>query len=511
MQVAETDRHMGRHQLGSLLADVGLPASIAVTEIQALTADSRQVRQGSLFFAVSGTRDTGANYIDAAVQAGAVAVVCCDAQAAAEASIAWRGEVPVLGVRDVPSTMALAASHFYAEPSRSLAVTGITGTNGKSTSVALLAQLQQLLGLRSAIIGTLGYGLIGEALQSTGMTTPDAISCQRILRELCDAQAQTVAMEVSSHALTQKRVEAVRITTAIFTNISRDHLDYHGDMLSYVQAKAKLFATDSLRHAVINLDDEFAAAYMMDAVRPGAQVWTYSLHKPAAEVYASRIKLNPEGIEAFVRTPWGSGYIKANLLGEFNLYNLLGVLTAVCAQGADFQTTLRLLPELQPVKGRMQRVACEAPVRVVIDYAHTPDALRQALAALRAHGERRVRVVFGCGGDRDRGKRPQMAAAAEALADDVIVTSDNPRTEPRRKIIEDICAGFSHKHKVHIVEDRGRAIQYAIQSATAGDVVLIAGKGHEDYQIIGAERLPFDDEAQARLALMGRDHEEARQ
>ena len=509
MQVAEVNAKMCSYELSSLLPDLVLPASVAATAIQSVTSDSRAAEPGSLFFAIPGINHNGQSFIDAAVQAGAVAIICQDAQVISGVSLSWRDDVPVLGVRDVLITMGKVAALFYGDPSRAMTVTGVTGTNGKSTCVSLLAQLQQLLGMKSAVIGTLGYGLAGEHLHNIGMTTPDAISCQKILRTLADQQVQTVAMEVSSHGLVQKRTVGVHITTGVFTNVTRDHLDYHGDMHSYMQAKAQLFGIEGLQHAVINLDDEQTASCMIAVVKPGANLWTYSLHDAAAQVYARDIKLHPQGIDALVCTPWGSGQLKASLLGEFNLYNLLAVLTAACAQGANFHAALALIPELQPVKGRMQTLQVDASVQVVIDYAHTPDALRQALCALRSHSQRKIHVIFGCGGDRDSGKRPQMAAVAEANADHVIVTTDNPRTEAGSKIIDEICRGFSRDSRVDVIEDRAEAIRYAIEAAADGDLVLIAGKGHEDYQIIGLERLPFDDEAEARLVLQERSHREA--
>lgn len=504
MQVADVTLHNRGHRLDSLLPDVALPASVAATPISAIVADSRTAKPGGLFFAVSGTAHNGEQFIDAAVKGGAVAVVVEDPHFASDVSITWRGDVPVIGVGDALTAMGRAAACFYGDPSRSLTVTGVTGTNGKSTCVSLFAQLQQLLDTKAAMIGTLGYGLVGEKLQITGMTTPDAISCQRILREMVDRQVHAVAMEVSSHALVQKRTAGIHLSTGIFTNISRDHLDYHSNMARYVEAKAQLFRHPGLRHAVVNLDDQHGAEAMMAAVQPGARLWTYGLRDPAADVYASRLRYLAGGTDALVRTPWGSGYLRSNLLGEFNVYNLLAVVTAACAQGADFSTVLELVPYLQPVKGRMQRVMADAPIQVVVDYAHTPDALRQALMALRGHGQQNVHVVFGCGGDRDSGKRPLMAAVAETCADSVVVTSDNPRTEPADKIIDDICRGFTDASKVTVITDRAAAIAHVIDRAVDGDVILIAGKGHEDYQIVGLNRLPFDDAAHARRALVAR-------
>lgn len=513
--MATKDISFHRYSLGSLLPDVTLPESVAAVPVAALTVDSRAAEPGSLFFAIPGTNQNGLSFIEAAVQAGAVAVICQDAQVISGVCLSWHTgatvSVPVIGVRDVRSTVGKIAAQFFGNPSLSMQVTGVTGTNGKSTCVSLLAQLQQLLGTKSAVIGTLGFGIVDStgsvgALHDVGMTTPDAITCQRILRELADQQVKAVAMEVSSHGLVQKRVAGTRMTTGIFTNVTRDHLDYHGDMHSYMQAKAQLFGTEGLQHAVINLDDEQTASCMMAAVQPGAQIWTYSTLHASAQVYATRIKLHSQGISALVCSPWGTGELNSVLLGQFNLYNLLAVITAACAQGADFDEVINFVPQLQPVKGRMQTVDRNASVRVLIDYAHTPDALRQALRALRAHSEKKIHLVFGCGGDRDSGKRPEMAAVAEAHADHVVVTTDNPRTESCSKIIEEICSGFVSPHNADVIVDRAEAIAFAIESAADGDLVLIAGKGHENYQIVGLERLPFDDESEARAALANRKH-----
>jgi UDP-N-acetylmuramoyl-L-alanyl-D-glutamate--2,6-diaminopimelate ligase len=394
------------------------------------------------------------------------------------------------------------AARFFGRPSAALHVIGVTGTNGKTSIVQLLANALALLGQRAATIGTLGAGLVG-ALRAGERTTPDVISVQALLAEFRDAGASHVAMEVSSHALEQGRVNAVDFNVAVFTNLTRDHLDYHGTMAAYGAAKAKLFACPGLRSAVINVDDAFGrelAARLPDDVR-GLR---YAIDAQA-EVRASGVTTSGAGLAFMLHTPWGEGAIESSLLGRFNVYNLMAVAGGLGALGYTFAQIQNALTQLRPVAGRMNRLggSARAPL-VVIDYAHTPDALEQALTSLRAHCAGRLVCVFGCGGERDKGKRPQMGAIAERLADRLIVTDDNPRGEDGSAIVKQIVAGLARPERATVERDRAAAIAFALRAAQPGDVVLIAGKGHESYQEIAGRKLPFDDLDIARRALEAR-------
>ena len=494
--------------LAELLADKWLPTDAGQIEVTGLALDHRQLQPGDVFIAVPGTAQDGRAYIDAAINAGAAAVL---KQAdTAEETIVWRGQVPLIPFEKLAEKISAIAGEFYGKPSVQAHVIGVTGTNGKSTCTHLLAQLNSRLGLPSAVMGTLGYGLVNassnrlENLKETGLTTADAIATQRILAELIRDGAQSVAMEVSSHSLEQHRVAAVNFETAIFTNLSRDHLDYHGDMASYARAKQRLFRFSSLKHRIINWDDDVGRR-LAAVPHPSAKTWTYSLSDPAAHIYVKRFIQNEDGIVAELESCWGKGTLRSSLIGHFNLSNLLAVVVTGCIAGVSLEYVLETVANLQTVAGRMEKVGNGQSINVVVDYAHTPDGLEKALLALREHTKGNLYCIFGCGGDRDKGKRPLMAAIAEQLADCVVVTSDNPRGELPAEIIADIRRGFADLSKVKEIEDRGEAINYCIKRAQTGDCVLIAGKGHEDYQLIGDNRLPFSDVKHARLALRDRD------
>jgi len=461
--------------------------------LDGLTLDSRAVQPGWLFLALPGASSDGRRHITEAVAAGARAVAyesadgfCCDPG------------VPAVAVPGLRRRLSALAGLFHGEPSRQLGVLGVTGTNGKTSVSQMLAQALQLLGEPCGVIGTLGSGMPGQ-LQSHGMTTPDPIGVQRQLAELLQQGARWVSMEVSSHALDQQRVAAVRMCVALFTNLSRDHLDYHGDMHSYGEAKARLFTEQPIEAAVINLDDEFGASL---PVRCQVPVIGYSLQQPQAQLFADQLVFDADGIHARVHWQGRSHTLHSPLLGRFNLYNLLAVLGGLLALQRPIELCLPLLAQLQAPAGRMQRLGGDGLPLVVVDYAHTPDALHNALAALRAHTRGRLLCVFGCGGDRDRGKRPLMAEAAEAGADAVLVTSDNPRSEAPQQIIDDILVGLRKPQPVEA--DRGQAIRQAILQADAADVILLAGKGHEDYQEIAGVKYPFSDIEQAQAALAAR-------
>lgn len=499
-------RHDPVPRLADLLADMPLSAAWAGLPVRGLALDSRAVRPGDLFLAFPGTRRDGRDFIAAAAGAGAVAVLA-EAEGLAVGAIPTFPVIPVAGLAARVSGIADA---FYAHPSTALVVTGVTGTNGKTTCTQLLAQLFALLEAPAGVIGTLGAGVTdgSTALAGTGLTTPDAIATQRLLAEFRAQGARRAVMEISSHSLDQRRIAAVRIHTAIFTNLTQDHLDYHGDMARYRAAKARLFQHPGLACAVINRDDP-AGLGLLAELPPGVVGYGYSAHGGDAELRATDVRLDAAGARARLVTPWGEGDLVSTLPGRFNLANLLAVIGAACAQGFALAAVLAAVPGLRGAPGRMQSLVSPGGPRVVVDYAHTPDALEQVLAALRetlADGGR-LWCVFGCGGERDRGKRPRMGAIAAAGADRVVVTSDNPRGEDPDAIIAGILAGVdaAARNRAEVISERRGAIARAIAAADARDIVLIAGKGHETWQEIAGVRWPCDDAAEARRALAARE------
>ncbi|MEY4641351.1 MAG: hypothetical protein RLZZ227_1345 [Pseudomonadota bacterium] len=470
--------------------------------------DSRRVRPGDLFLACKGDAVDGRDFIPAAIASGAAAVLV-------EADAQWRavraeGAVPLIPVADLPQKLGQVAARFYGEPARHMRMIGVTGTNGKTTCSLLIANALTRLGHRCGVIGTLGYGMADGQLKLAGSgpsTTPDAVRLQQILHEVFAQQGDTVVMEVTSHGLVQKRVDVDDFTAAVFTNLTRDHLDYHGSMEAYGAAKSMLFTGARLQVAMVNLDDPFSTE-ILRSLPEYVQAWTWSLRDPVASVHARSIDYSCEGLALDLSTPWGDGVIRSRLFGSFNASNLLAVLATVLGceagkKGFDAQRIMQVVAELAPVPGRMEVVE-GFPLSVVVDYAHTPDGLESALSALREHFPGHVTCVFGCGGDRDSGKRPLMAEIAERLADAIVVTDDNPRNEDSAAIIRDILAGFSDHTRVRVEADRTKALALAIADAPAGGVVLVAGKGHEAYQEVKGHRMPFSDVQQARLHLQQR-------
>ncbi len=477
------------------LAEVlGLPGCIGGdTLIHGLQLDSRKVRSGDLFLAVPGDVHDGRQFIEQAVANGAAAVV-------AEAPVAGFVDelpVPLVEIPELRFDMGVMAARFFGYPSRALHMVGVTGTNGKTTTSRLVAQLGRSLGKACGVIGTLGSTL-DDSVVDAANTTPDAVSLQFQLAQWRDQGVQAVSMEVSSHALVQGRVNGVEFETAIYTNLSHDHLDYHGSMDAYGRAKLQLFCGEHLRHAVVNLDDEYADQ-VLAAVGEGVRVLTYSTSRSDADIRVKNTRFSASGVEGELHTPWGSGAFSSPLPGEFNLANLAAAVTAVVLAGEDLLAVLEAVSRLQPVAGRMQAIPNEVGVQVIVDYAHTPDALEKVLAALKSHVSGKLVTVFGCGGDRDRAKRQLMGRVASQYSDRVIVTSDNPRSEDPAAILAEIAAGCSGDFS--LVVDRARAIAGAIADVEAGDCVVIAGKGHEDYQIIEGERRHFSDVEHARSAL----------
>lgn len=462
--------------------------------IRRLVADSRQVRAGDAFLAFPGGIHDGRAHIDAAVAAGAVAVVW------EPQGYDWPANVEVFNrpLSELKARSAQLAATWYGRPSDAMWVIGVTGTNGKTSCSHWLAEAFGMLGRPTAIIGTLGNGLPG-ALQATGHTTPDAVTLHGLFAELRAQGIDGAAMEVSSHALDQGRVAEVGFDVAVLTNLSRDHLDYHGDMAAYAHAKAKLFDWPSLQYAVLNAEDELGQRLYADLKGGRCQVLGYGLN--AGEVSVKRFESDRTGMRLDVVTPWGEGRLSTPLLGEFNAYNLLACLAALLASGIDLADALSVLARVKPVPGRLQRIgAVAAGPTVIVDYAHTPDALHKVLGTLRPLAkDGRLVCVFGCGGGRDKGKRPQMGQIASALADVVIVTSDNPRNEEPAAIIAEILAGMPPGQAA--IVDRREAIARAIAEAGPNDVVLLAGKGHEDYQEIAGQRQHFSDAEEAERGL----------
>ncbi|WP_028635186.1 UDP-N-acetylmuramoyl-L-alanyl-D-glutamate--2,6-diaminopimelate ligase [Pseudomonas parafulva] len=470
--------------------------------IRELTLDSRQVRPGDLFLAVPGAKIDGRGHIADALARGAAAV----AYEEQGANVLPLTDVPLIPVKGLVAQLSDIAGRFYGDPGRQLNLLGVTGTNGKTSVTQLVAQALDALGQRCGLIGTLGTGFYGE-LQSGRLTTPDPIAVQATLYDLKKQGAKAVAMEVSSHALEQGRVAALDFDIAVMTNLSRDHLDYHGSMQAYEAAKAKLFAWPSLRCQVVNLDDTFgqrlADAY---ARRPvGDHIETrlisYSLENPDATLFCREAVFTDEGVCATLVTAQGERTLRSQLLGRFNLSNMLAAVASLLALDYALDEILKITPQLQGPVGRMQRLGGGSKPLVVVDYAHTPDALDKVLEALRPHAHGQLLCLFGCGGDRDRGKRPLMAEVAERLADRVLVTDDNPRSEDPQRIFDDIRPGFSAPDAVAFVSGRGAAIAQLIAGAAADDVIVLAGKGHEDYQEINGERHAFSDLIEADKAL----------
>lgn len=483
--------------LRELLPDLeGLSADLAIT---GLVQDSRELKAGDAFVAIGGFGTHGLTFCDRVRAAGASAILYeppapDDLPAPADA----------IAVPSLRARMGAMADAFHGRPSGGMTMVGVTGTNGKTSTVQLLAQAWTLRGQTVGTIGTLGAGIWPNVVP-TGFTTPLVLRLHALLAELRDEGAAAVAMEVSSHALDQGRVDGVHFDVAVFTNLTRDHLDYHGDMAHYGAAKARLFDMPGLRAAAVNLDDAFGRE-LHAAVAGKVRALGFSSRGAAgAAVRAEDLVLDGAGIGFMLHAGGQAHPVRSPLLGRFNVDNLLGVATTLFALGMAPALIAQTLSELSPVDGRMNRLGGEGGLPlVVVDYAHTPDALEQALASLRAHTAGRLTCVFGCGGERDTGKRPQMAAIAERLADRVIVTDDNPRHEDGDAIVADIVAGFADPARAIVQRDRARAIAQAIESSGAQDVLLIAGKGHEPYQDVAGVKHPFEDAAVARECLRRR-------
>jgi UDP-N-acetylmuramoyl-L-alanyl-D-glutamate--2,6-diaminopimelate ligase len=463
--------------------------------VHGITADSRQVEKHGLFLAYPGQHSDGRQYIADAISKGANTVIW-DSR-----GFDWNPEWTVhnIAIPDLKFQVGHIASQYYKDPSEQLWCIGVTGTNGKTTVTHWLAQAYRFLQRKAAVIGTLGNGTLDD-LQPTQNTTPGPVELQKVLANFVRDDVKMVAMEVSSHGLDQGRVNGVAFDVAVFTNVTRDHLDYHVTMEAYQEAKEKLFDWQTLTAAVINADDAFGVR-MIDRLRAeGKRVMSYGLQQ--ADVCATSVTMHATGFEVQVTTPQGNGVVQLHALGQFNVHNMLAVLGCLLVNDVALPAALQAVSGLVPVAGRMQMFGGGDLPLVVVDYAHTPDALEKTLHTLRVQAQGNLSCVFGCGGDRDPGKRSEMGRIADELADSVIVTNDNPRTENPYAIIAAVSEGLTREFTMET--DRAKAISQAVSNAAKGDVVLVAGKGHEDYQEIQGIRYPFSDAEWVQNALKKR-------
>ena len=469
------------------------------TEITGLATNSFACQPGNLFIGMPGTRVDGGNFWASAIEAGAAAALVSSQVDRSEIDSAC-----VIPMTDMSRACAGVAAAFFGYPSRQLQLVGVTGTNGKTTTTHLLEFLLLQAQQPTALLGTLYARWPGHQATATH-TTPFAVDLQQQLSQAQAAGCQYGVLEVSSHALDQNRVLGCEFEVAVFSNLTQDHLDYHQNLEDYFAAKAKLFGPDYLKgRAVINLDDPYGCRLIAELERD--RCWTYSIEESSADLYTTNLNYNPNGVSGQLHTPVGVIGFQSPLVGQFNVANLLAATGAALHLGLELDTIVQSLAQFAGVPGRMQQISIQPQqdISVIVDYAHTPDSLENLLDAARPFVPGQLVCVFGCGGDRDRSKRPQMGAIAARLADKVIVTSDNPRTEDPQQILNDVLTGISAEVQPIVEADRHLAIQTAILQAQPGDGILIAGKGHEDYQILGTEKVHFDDREEAQAALKQR-------
>lgn len=481
-------------KLSALLSifDLTLESDVHIHDVQ---NDSRHIKPGDLFIAYPGAVTDGRHYIQQAIQAGAAAVLYDPVDFSLDSDLV--NTIPLIAMPQLSKKLAMIAIHFYHHPADQLSVTGVTGTNGKTTIAYQLAQAYDLLGNHAAYIGTIGQGDV-HALKPLANTTPDALCIQHLLHDYVADGIQQVCMEVSSHALSLGRVEGIGFCQAIYTNLSHEHLDFHGSMDAYAKAKASLFAIPTVQCAVINQDDAYSML-IQQHVPSTCRLLTYGIDH-VADVRAMTWQTGMSGSTIDVVSPWGQHQLHTQSLGRFNLYNTLAVFTSLMASEiASVDAVVEVIGQLKPSPGRMEIVA-QNPC-VIVDYAHTPDALENVLLTLVELKPQTLWIVFGCGGDRDRTKRPLMGRVASQYAHVVVLTNDNPRSEDPELIIQEIRQGMPANSHIHSIADRRAAIQYALNNANANDIILIAGKGHEDYQIIGSQRFVFSDQCVVREIL----------
>lgn len=473
-----------------------IPDGVPNVKIVGMKNDSRQVQAQDLFIAYLGAVSDGRKYIAQAVSRGAAAIVYDPQNLPLDVHLP--AHIPCLPIPNLASQLAKLASRFYDSPSKKLDIMGVTGTNGKTTIAYQLTQAHQLLGKKAAYIGTLGQGLLGH-FQPLPNTTPDALCLQHLLSTYLQQGIQQICMEVSSHALSTQRVDEINFQEAIYTNLSHEHLDYHKTMAEYAKAKAILFAKPGLEWIILNQDDEYVVN-MAASANANVQKFTYGIQNKA-EIRGRDCQLFLHGSTYQIESPWGNRLIQIPSLGLFNIYNSLAVFTSLLAHGYDLDAVVAVMANLQSSPGRMEIVSHQP--YVIVDYAHTPAALENVLKTIvnLKQDQNKVWVVFGCGGDRDKTKRPLMGKLAAEYGSEVILTNDNPRHEDPQAIIQDIKTGLSKTAAVNTILDRSAAIQFALNAAGKEDIVLIAGKGHENYQIIGDQRLHFSDQEEVRKVL----------
>ncbi|WP_418113516.1 UDP-N-acetylmuramoyl-L-alanyl-D-glutamate--2,6-diaminopimelate ligase [Vibrio scophthalmi] len=476
----------------------GLAADIAVAQLE---LDSRKVTSGTTFVAIKGHATDGRQFIDAALNNGANAVI---AQACSEKQhglVELRDGVAIVYVADLSLHLSALAGRLYAHHNNQLIA--VTGTNGKTTITQLMAQWLELVGQRAAVMGTTGNGFL-ETLRPAANTTGNAVEVQRTIAELAQLGANYTALEVSSHGLVQGRVQALAFAAGVFTNLSRDHLDYHGTMEEYAEAKFTLFSQHQCQHAIVNVDDVVGQQWVKrldNAIAVSLLPPNETIKADVPAVWATEVAYSEQGIDIAFDGHFGAGQICAPLIGEFNASNVMLAMTTLLALGIDKQSLIDTASQLEPVLGRMELFTTEGKAKVVVDYAHTPDALEKALLALRVHCQGQLWAIFGCGGERDKGKRPMMAEIGERLADSVILSDDNPRSEDPAEIVQDMLAGMSHPQQAIVEHQRYTALQYALEHAGEQDIILLAGKGHEDYQVLADKTVHYSDRESAQQLL----------
>ncbi|MBL1320309.1 MAG: UDP-N-acetylmuramoyl-L-alanyl-D-glutamate--2,6-diaminopimelate ligase [Methylophaga sp.] len=489
---------VNKQSLNSLLAGMLIdPSVLENIDVSGISLDSRQVQAGGLFLSLSADDSQRLTYLEQAISSGVSVVLYeqSDDLTSNEITALAKENIAAYAIRNLADKAGEIAARFYGHPSLALTVIAVTGTNGKTSVSQFIAQSLELLGLPCGIVGTLGVGRLNQ-LVNTGMTTPDPVTLQSVLAGFCQQDIKYAIIEASSHALQQGRLNSITIDVAVLTNLTRDHLDYHKNMDDYAAAKAHLFSFQSLKTAIINCDDDFGQTLIASLSNTeGLNVWSYSREDEKATFYARNSQATQQGIEFDIESEYGSATINSPLLGRFNIDNLLATTASLFAIDIPLEDITRVIKKCHSVNGRMESYGNEQQAQIVVDFAHTPDALTQALSSLRAHvpAKGKLWCVFGCGGDRDVGKRAEMGRCAEQNADRVVLTDDNPRSENSAEIVSDVLSGMTAPENVYIEHDRKLAISYAIAHATSNDIVLVAGKGHEQYQETSGVKHPFSD------------------